>query len=195
VFSADSPAVKNAERGTAPQMRSFFNASRRVLRVMNAYVFLPAPLRRALDRAGAREVDLALVTNSPKSNNLSSVRLAYEANRDVLARGGARVWEYQGPGTMHAKAAAADERYAYVGGFNLDPRSSSLNLEAGLYVDSPEAAGDVAARIEAARARSALVASEGRWLAARKENRLWRAIRKMLARLRLPGPDLARVIR
>ena len=45
---------------------------------------------------------------------------------------------------LHTKAMVFDRRDVFVGSFNLDPRSSLINTEAGLYVESPELAAMVA---------------------------------------------------
>ena len=39
---------------------------------------------------------------------------------------------------MHAKTFAFDRRIAFVGSYNLDPRSSKLNTEMGVLFDCPE---------------------------------------------------------
>ena len=45
---------------------------------------------------------------------------------------------------LHTKAMVFDRKDVFVGSFNLDPRSSLINTEAGLYVESPELAAIVA---------------------------------------------------
>ena len=39
--------------------------------------------------------------------------------------------------SLHTKALTADGQLAFVGSYNLDPRSTSLNCEQGIFVDSP----------------------------------------------------------
>jgi putative cardiolipin synthase len=36
----------------------------------------------------------------------------------------------------------------FIGSFNMDPRSSSINTEAGLYIESPELAAQLAAHMD-----------------------------------------------
>lgn len=43
--------------------------------------------------------------------------------------------------SLHAKTFAVDRERIFVGSFNLDPRSSRLNTEMGVVIDSPEFAG------------------------------------------------------
>jgi cardiolipin synthase C len=39
--------------------------------------------------------------------------------------------------SLHTKALAVDGRVVFVGSYNLDPRSTSLNCEQGIFVESP----------------------------------------------------------
>jgi putative cardiolipin synthase len=52
------------------------------------------------------------------------------------------------PAGLHTKAMVFDRKDVFVGSFNLDPRSSLINTEAGLYVESPELAAMVAEYME-----------------------------------------------
>lgn len=49
---------------------------------------------------------------------------------------------------LHTKAVVFDRETVFIGSFNLDPRSASINTEAGLYVESPELAEQVAAYMD-----------------------------------------------
>jgi putative cardiolipin synthase len=45
--------------------------------------------------------------------------------------------------SLHTKALTADGRLAFVGSYNLDPRSTSLNCEQGVFVESPPVAAQL----------------------------------------------------
>ena len=49
---------------------------------------------------------------------------------------------------LHAKTMVIDRRIVFVGSFNMDPRSTHLNTEMGVLIDSPELAAQIAAAIE-----------------------------------------------
>lgn len=49
---------------------------------------------------------------------------------------------------IHAKSMVVDDRLAFVGTYNLDPRSENLNTEAGLLVEDPAFARELKAEIE-----------------------------------------------
>ena len=50
--------------------------------------------------------------------------------------------------SLHAKTMVIDDRFVFVGSFNMDPRSTHLNTEMGLVVDSIELAGKITSRLK-----------------------------------------------
>ena len=50
---------------------------------------------------------------------------------------------------LHAKSIVFDRKSVFIGSFNLDPRSSTLNTEVGVMIDSPEIASQVAKIMDA----------------------------------------------
>lgn len=101
----------------------------------------------------ARGVALRVVTNSLAATDVVAVHPGYARRRlDLLKAGvtlyelkavasdvGARPWNLSGSSTasLHGKAFAVDGQRAFVGSFNIDPRSVSLNTEMGLVIESP----------------------------------------------------------
>jgi putative cardiolipin synthase len=49
---------------------------------------------------------------------------------------------------LHTKSIVFDRKDVFIGSFNLDARSSFINTEAGLYIESPELAAQVAAYMD-----------------------------------------------
>jgi cardiolipin synthase C len=49
----------------------------------------------------------------------------------------------RGRSGLHTKALVFDRKDVFIGSFNLDARSSAINTEAGLYVESPALAAQV----------------------------------------------------
>jgi putative cardiolipin synthase len=123
-------------------------AKKRVL-IANAYFIPWRRLTRALKQAARRGVKIAVLTNSPATNDIGSVAvvsrytfldlLQVNAERAVKrAGGGIAIHEWQGAphneGTLHTKYALFDDDEAIVGSFNLDPRSARLNSETAVAV-------------------------------------------------------------
>jgi putative cardiolipin synthase len=81
----------------------------------------------------------------------------YSESREDLLEGGVELWELKptmgsnvktslfgsSGASLHTKALAVDGRIAFVGSYNLDPRSTSLNCEQGIFVESAPIAGQL----------------------------------------------------
>jgi putative cardiolipin synthase len=110
----------------------------------------------------ARGVKVRMLTNSLASNDVVAAHAGYAKHREQLIRSGVELYEYRSdsrisktrayPGkskaALHTKAIAFDRESIFIGSFNFDPRSFSINTEAGLYVESPELARQVAAYMD-----------------------------------------------
>jgi putative cardiolipin synthase len=101
-----------------------------------------------------RGVEIRILTNSLKSNDVLAAYAGYNTYRDALLEAGIELYELRddaGAGHiinkqtdkgdvrsgLHAKIMVFDAKDVFVGSFNLDPRSSHINTEGGLYVQSP----------------------------------------------------------
>jgi putative cardiolipin synthase len=95
-----------------------------------------------------------ILTNSLAANDVAAVHGGYAAYRKELLLGGVLLWELKpevgaktesslfgsSGASLHTKALTVDHRLLFVGSFNLDPRSTSLNCEQGVLVTDPELA-------------------------------------------------------
>lgn len=93
----------------------------------------------------AKGVDVAVLTNSLSATDVAAVHGGYAPYRRTLLAGGVRLFELQKAGwdndmslfgsrnaSLHTKAFIVDGKTAFVGSFNFDPRSVSLNTEMGI---------------------------------------------------------------
>jgi putative cardiolipin synthase len=116
---------------------------------------------RDLIRMRRRDVRVAIFTNSLASTDVPTVHAGYTRYRRALLRAGVELYEYQRFGNrprrhhgasrcnaLHAKTIVVDRRLAWIGSFNLDPRSSRLNTEMAVVLESEPLARDLAARME-----------------------------------------------
>ena len=110
-----------------------------------------------------RGVAITIVTNSMAANDEPFVSAAYERYRKRMLEAGIEVYEVsprvlraqarldeplgQATGRLHAKALVIDHRTTFVGSMNFDFRSSRVNTELGLFIESPELADDVTALV------------------------------------------------
>ena len=116
-----------------------------------------------------RGVRLRIVTNSLAATDSGVVHCKYAKYRKELLKNGVRLFELKpnptGPGvaagkrrsesgsgsssaSLHAKTISSDRTRAFVGSFNLDPRSTHLNTEMGLVIESPQLAGEISSALD-----------------------------------------------
>jgi putative cardiolipin synthase len=99
-----------------------------------------------------------VVTNSLAATDVVAVHGGYMRYRRPLLRAGVAMYELKpgpfeekasllgsrGGASLHTKALVVDGLRAFVGSFNLDPRSAALNTEMGAFVQNPAVAKQVA---------------------------------------------------
>lgn len=113
----------------------------------------------ALSKKG---IKVRILTNSLKSNDVLAAYAGYNNYRMEMLRNGIEVYELRDDAGaskiinrspakgkvhtgLHSKVIVFDEKDVFVGSFNLDPRSSRINTEGGLYVQNRELARRVMA--------------------------------------------------
>jgi putative cardiolipin synthase len=107
-----------------------------------------------IDQSGS---SVRVLTNSLAANDVAMVYGGYSDSREALLEGGVELWELKpahsgaaktslfgsSGASLHTKALAIDNRVSFVGSYNLDPRSTSLNCEQGIFVESPAIAAQL----------------------------------------------------
>ena len=136
--------------------------------IMVTPYLVPAPEEmQLLHDLRQRNVRVRILTNSLNSTNELAAQTGYMRYRKQLLREGVELYELRaqlgnnrGSGQpakmtrygnfgLHAKLFVFDRKHLYAGSMNFDQRSRRLNTETGLIIDSPELAGQTAARFEA----------------------------------------------
>ena len=110
-----------------------------------------------------RGVAVHLLTNSLAANDVASVHGGYSKSRLELLKAGVDIHELKplevgahrgksgkSTASLHAKSVVTDDHVAFVGSFNMDPRSARINTECGVIIDDPVFAEQVHARYNAA---------------------------------------------
>jgi putative cardiolipin synthase len=93
-----------------------------------------------------RGLRVRILTNSLAATDVPVVHAGYAPYRERLLAAGVELHEFRR--TLHAKVLVVDRRTAWVGSFNVDPRSVELNTEAGVLIESPSLAAELAEHIE-----------------------------------------------
>jgi putative cardiolipin synthase len=106
---------------------------------------------QALRGLRARGVDVEVLTKSLAATDVLAVHSGYAPYRKPLLEAGVDLFELKPQGvrdsslfgssgaSLHTKAFAVDGETGFVGSFNVDPRSISLNTEMGVLFHDPEA--------------------------------------------------------
>ena len=125
-------------------------SSREKVEIVSPY-FIPGRRGSAiLERLRSRGVAVSVLTNSLAATDVAAVHGAYMNYRRRVLRAGVELFELQPYGggskismfgskgaSLHTKAFTVDGRAGFVGTFNFDPRSVSLNTEMGLLFEDP----------------------------------------------------------
>jgi putative cardiolipin synthase len=162
-FVADDPAKALGQSDAAAGshvlalLRPLLELSTGSVSIISPY-FVPgekgAQFLVGIDKAGSH---VRVLTNSLAANDVAMVYGGYSESREALLVGGVELWELKPtPGTrvdssffgssgasLHTKALTADGKLAFVGSYNIDPRSTSLNCEQGIFVESPAIAAQL----------------------------------------------------
>ena len=149
----------NPDTHLAPRLRQATDRVQRDLVIVSPYFVPGEEFTAYLVGLVERGVRVRILTNSLQANDVSLVHAGYMRYRKDLVAGGVTLYEFKAAAheaegkyrkqrsrigasssSLHAKLFGFDQRYIFVGSFNLDPRSIALNTELGAYFESPELA-------------------------------------------------------
>lgn len=151
---ADAPQKMHGRAGFASPVRQrLFELSaqaQREILIENGY-FIPGDEGLArLEAQVSRGVEIKVLTNSLASNDTGLSHAGYQRYRKRLLKAGVSLYELRADAAfsdefeladgsdtqvgLHSKAATLDREVAFVGSYNLDPRSAFINTEIGVMV-------------------------------------------------------------
>ncbi|ESX93567.1 MULTISPECIES: phospholipase D family protein [unclassified Mesorhizobium] len=143
------------------ELRPIIQSTRGCLEIVSPY-FIPGKRGTAilLDLVGAG-VDVSVLTNSLAATDVAAVHGAYANYRKRLLRNGVKIFELQPfnrrsaisvfgskGASLHTKAFTVDDNIGFVGSFNFDPRSVSLNSEMGVLFEDPKLVAELRHRFQ-----------------------------------------------
>jgi putative cardiolipin synthase len=155
-----SRVVTDAEIGVIHKALSLrLSEVEREVLIESPYFVLPDQTIEGVRQLTARGIKVRALTNSAASNDVIAAHAGYVNTREKLLKAGAELFELR-PDTnmerrwsvlsdksraaLHCKSVVFDRKSVFIGSFNLDPRSSTLNTEIGVMINSPEIARQVA---------------------------------------------------
>ncbi len=130
--------------------------------IESAYFVTQDKAFKAVKQLTERGIRVRVLTNSLASNDVVAAHAGHAKRREKLIANGMELYELrpdagavrqrvavgESKAALHTKAIVFDRESVFIGSFNLDPRSASINTEAGLYVESPELAEQLAAYMD-----------------------------------------------
>ena len=156
------PGPKAPAVGHAIQ-QALAGAQRSVV-LQSPYIVPHGQLDRILEQLDRPQLDCTLLTNSLGSTPNLPAFSSYLPARKALAGHRPRLMEYQGPHSLHGKALLIDQCLCLIGSYNLDPRSSHIDTELMLAIDSPALAGQLGASLDHSLEASLQVGPDGAYL-------------------------------
>lgn len=161
-FLSDDPRKVSPKRGEVEpsavlaHLVELAEGAERDLQVISPY-FVPGDIGTdRLTQIARSGTHVRVLTNSLRANDVPWVHGGYSRYRTRLLTHGVKLWELKpllgtGPrmrasisgASLHTKALTVDGRLLFVGSYNLDPRSTSLNCEQGVIAESSALAGQL----------------------------------------------------
>lgn len=173
-FLHDEPG-KNANRFdlgggglTTTALAELVESAQQTVTIQSPYLVLSQPAFDLMRRVRARGVRVRISTNSLASTDNLPAFSGYRNQRAALLKLGIEIHEYRPDPAirreimqryealkaeapvfaLHAKSMVVDDRVAFIGTYNLDPRSENLNTEVGVVIHDPVQARAVREAIE-----------------------------------------------
>jgi cardiolipin synthase C len=172
-FISDEPGKNDGNSGlggggtTTSALAGLLQSAQREVLIESPYLVLSDEATQLLAALRRRGVVIRICTNSLASTDNLQAFSGYLKQREKILKMGIDVREYrpnpevqqlvmqryaalrskQPVFALHAKTLVIDRTVAYIGTYNLDPRSQNLNTEVGAVIHNPQLAERVAAAI------------------------------------------------
>ena len=148
-----------------PRLGNAIGKAENRLDLVSPYFVPMAEGTEAFAKMANKGVQIRVLTNSLAATDVSAVHAGYAKRRKALLQVGVRLFELKpdsveedsdapnrslgsSSASLHAKTFAVDDRRAFVGSFNFDPRSAEFNTEMGFVVESPRLARTIHAAFD-----------------------------------------------
>ena len=132
--------------------------------LQSPYIVPDGPMMDLLTALGRTVPDCTILTNSLSCSPNLPAFSCYRASRSRIREQIPSLMEYQGPDALHAKTYLIDGRLALIGSYNMDPRSSYIDTELLLAIDSPALAQVLQAELDGYLSGSLQVGPQGGYL-------------------------------
>ncbi|MFL0795995.1 MAG: phospholipase D family protein [Cellvibrionaceae bacterium] len=149
---------------TTKKLVNLIENARESVLIQSPYLVFPEEGLGLLKRAAERGVVIKISTNSLQSTDNVMAYSGYYNQKQKLLDIGVELFEFKPDAknrralsqraerndtvfSLHAKSMVVDGKTAFIGSFNLDPRSANLNTEVGVVIHNPALAAELAESI------------------------------------------------
>jgi len=173
-FISDAPGKNDGSEGlggggeSTARLIDVIRSAKHSVLIQSPYLVMPRGGIELFAELGARGVRTRISTNSLASTDNIPAFSGYHRQRRRLLNAGIGLYEFKprpeirntlightaaSSGrdpvfALHAKSMVVDERFVFIGTFNLDPRSANLNTEVGVLIESELLAKELTQAIE-----------------------------------------------
>lgn len=146
---------KNSNKYISPpsqRLLELIQTAKQQITLTSAYFVPDQDAIKALRDAADRGVKISILTNSLAATDTPAVNSGHHQHRTHLLKHGIQIFELKplsekklktkllgskSRASLHAKAYVIDCRHLFLGSFNFDPRSKTLNTELMIEIESP----------------------------------------------------------
>ena len=128
----------NKEPWVYYELTNLARNSKESILIQSPYIIPTRNMLKILDINSINVDDIDVLTNSLYASPNPFAIAGYTNHRKNIVDNSTNVYEFQGPGSIHAKSYIFDERISAVGSFNFDSRSVHLSTETMVIIDSEE---------------------------------------------------------
>ena len=135
-FFANDHAIYKKEPKVGYIIKHIAATAKKRVFLQSPYVVLSENIYQSLKEVGEQPAEYEILTNSMHSSpNLPAFSL-YMSDRKKILDTGAKIYEFHGDDSIHAKTYIIDDRMSIIGSFNMDPRGEYIDTEIMLAIDS-----------------------------------------------------------
>ena len=138
---------EKSNRRMQQQRLAWVKSAKRSLIIQTPYPAFAKKTLSAICESARSGVDVQIITNSLATTDQVLPFAGYKNSQRRLLASGVKIYEFQGPESLHAKVTLIDGQAAVIGSHNFDARSDNFNLEFGVRVNCPEFVNDVNSRL------------------------------------------------
>jgi cardiolipin synthase C len=178
--AADPPekaVMAETEHWLSPRIESLIASAQHEILILSPY-FIPGRWgSELLEELAARGIKVQILTNCLAATDVVVAHSSYARYRRRLVSAGIKMFEQPAKirhsrmrifgsrkATLHTKCILVDRSKGFVGSFNFDPRSKSINTEMGVFFEDDRLGGSLAVELHEHLKHCFKVSQEGREL-------------------------------